>query len=308
MDIAVIGSGAWGTTLAGLLKGNGHKTELLSSRAEFLAKSLPVKARMIVFACASIAFRAAAKLLRGVIQDDVILVNCSKGIEINTGNRLSRVLAEELGAENRIAVLTGPSHAEEVRQELPTGLLAASTDIAAAEKVQSVFMNENFRVYTSTDIVGAELCGALKNVIAIGVGISDGLGYGDNTAAMLMTRGLAEITRLGEKLGGSRDTFSGLAGVGDLIVTCTSKHSRNRRAGINIGRGLTPLSAVSEVSEFVEGFYTAAAVHKLAEIQNVEMPICSAIYSILYEGRNPSETTRELMTRERKNENEPVGS
>jgi glycerol-3-phosphate dehydrogenase (NAD(P)+) len=164
-------------------------------------------------------------------------------------------------------------------------------------------MNEMFRVYTSTDIVGAELCGALKNVIAIGVGISDGLGYGDNTAAMLMTRGLAEMSRLGEKLGGARDTFAGLAGVGDLIVTCTSEHSRNRRAGINIGRGLSPQTAVSEVSEFVEGFYTAAAVHKLAQSLDTEMPICSAIYSIMYEGRDPSQTTRELMTRERKNEN-----
>jgi glycerol-3-phosphate dehydrogenase (NAD(P)+) len=258
---------------------------------------------MLVFACASIAFREVASLLRGVIQDDVILVNCSKGIEISTGDRLSRVLAEELGNEERIAVLTGPSHAEEVKLGLPTGLLAASVNIATAEAVQETFMNEMFRVYTSSDIIGAELCGALKNVIAIGVGISDGLGYGDNTAAMLMTRGLAEMSRLGEKLGGTRDTFAGLAGVGDLIVTCTSEHSRNRRAGINIGRGLSPKTAVSEVSEFVEGVYTAAAVHKLAQSLDTEMPICSAIYSILYEGRDPSQTTRELMTRERKNEN-----
>ncbi|MDR0937260.1 MAG: NAD(P)-dependent glycerol-3-phosphate dehydrogenase [Oscillospiraceae bacterium] len=303
MDIAVIGSGAWGTTLAGVLRNNGHKTALLSSRTEILAKTLPVSARMLVFACASIAFREVASLLRGVIQDDVILVNCSKGIEISTGDRLSRVLAEELGNEERIAVLTGPSHAEEVKLGLPTGLLAASVNIATAEAVQETFMNEMFRVYTSSDIIGAELCGALKNVIAIGVGISDGLGYGDNTAAMLMTRGLAEMSRLGEKLGGTRDTFAGLAGVGDLIVTCTSEHSRNRRAGINIGRGLSPKTAVSEVSEFVEGVYTAAAVHKLAQSLDTEMPICSAIYSILYEGRDPSQTTRELMTRERKNEN-----
>ncbi|MEG0756137.1 MAG: NAD(P)H-dependent glycerol-3-phosphate dehydrogenase, partial [Oscillospiraceae bacterium] len=207
-----------------------------------------------------------------------------------------------LHGSNPIAALSGPSHAEEVGRRIPTGCVAACEDIAVAEWVQSLFMNERFRVYASRDIIGVELGAALKNVIALCAGCCDGMGFGDNTKAALMTRGLTEIARLGVSMGGRRETFAGLAGVGDLIVTCTSMHSRNRRAGILIGQGMKPEEAVREIGAVVEGYYAAATAKALAEKMQVEMPITEAAYAVLYEGKDVRTVLTELMTREKKHE------
>ena len=198
--------------------------------------------------------------------------------------------------------LSGPSHAEEVGRHVPTVVVSASRDRAAAEQVQDLFMNERFRVYASDDVVGVELGAALKNVIALCAGICDGMGFGDNTKAALMTRGLTEIARLGVAMGGRRETFAGLSGVGDLIVTCTSMHSRNRRCGILIGQGTPTRQAVQEIGAVVEGYYAAATAKALAEKAQVEMPITEAAYQVLYQGKDPHAVIHELMTRDRKHE------
>lgn len=229
------------------------------------------------------------------------MVNISKGLEDQTLYRLSQVYAEEI-PQARLAVMSGPSHAEEVSIHLPTTNVAASADESLSRLVQDVFMDEVFRVYTSRDMIGVELGGALKNVIALCAGISDGLGYGDNTKAALMTRGLAEITRLGVKMGASPETFSGLSGIGDLIVTCTSMHSRNRRAGILLGQGKSLQETLSEVHMVVEGVNTTHAAYTLSKKYQVEMPIVEQAYAILYEGKNPREAVNSLMCRSRKQE------
>ena len=233
------------------------------------------------------------------------MVSVTKGIEPDTFLRMSQIVEEE--TNRPVVALTGPSHAEEVAQGTPTGCLAACADKALAELVQDTFMSDTFRIYTSPDVVGAELGGATKNVIAICAGVIDGLGYGDNTLAMLMTRGLTEIARLGMAMGANKDTFAGLAGIGDLIVTCTSKHSRNRRAGKYLGRGMNTRQALDAVGAAVEGYYAAASVRELARKAGVEMPIVEAAYQVLYTDTTAEQALNALLQRQRRPESEDAG-
>jgi glycerol-3-phosphate dehydrogenase (NAD(P)+) len=226
----------------------------------------------------------------------------TKGLEDGTLLRMSEVVQQETG--HTVVALTGPSHAEEVAVGIPTGCLAACEDQKSAEFVQDAFTSDNFRIYTSSDVVGAELGGALKNVIALCAGVTDGLGCGDNTKAMLMTRGLTEMGRLGVSMGAKKETFAGLSGVGDLIVTCTSMHSRNRRAGILIGKGVSPKEAMEQVGAVVEGYYAAKSAWELCVKQGVEMPILQAAYNVLYNGASPAEAMRDLLVRQPKSETE----
>ena len=258
-------------------------------------------ANLIVTAAPSPATRNTAKQLSKFVSDDQIIVNISKGLEESTLLRLSQVYEEEI-PQAKIAVLSGPSHAEEVSRCLPTTNVAACEDIEVAKIVQDIFMDEKFRVYTSTDVIGVELGGSLKNVIALCAGISDGIGYGDNTKAALMTRGIAEIARLGTAMGADIQTFFGLSGVGDLIVTCTSMHSRNRRAGILLGKGKTLEETLKEVHMVVEGVNTASSAYELSKKYNVEMPIVEEAYNVLYNGRDVKEAVNALMTREKRKE------
>ena len=236
------------------------------------------------------------------LPDGVPLLSVTKGIERGTHLRMSQVIAQETGGEHPIAVLSGPSHAEEVARAMPTGVVAASNRAETAELVQRVFTNERFRVYTHDDMVGVELAGALKNVAALCCGVSDGLGLGDNTKALLITRAMAETSRLAERLGGRKETLAGLAGMGDLIVTCTSMHSRNRRAGIAIGEGRTPQEVVADMGGVVEGYYAAVSAKELADSLGVEMPICEAMYDILYNGAEVRGMVHRLMSRAPKRE------
>ncbi len=329
MNITVLGSGGWGTALALLLLENGHEVTLWSYRQEesdnlrerrenpvlpgvVLPEGLNLTADMacvknskvIVLATPSFAVRATAAQARPFLAPGAVLVSVSKGVEKDTSLTLTDVIAQEVGEGHPVVALSGPSHAEEVSRGVPTAVVAASRDQAAAELVQDIFMSPRFRVYATDDVVGVELGAALKNVIALCAGVSDGLGLGDNTKAMLMTRGLTEIARLGEAMGGRKETFAGLAGIGDLIVTCTSMHSRNRRCGIAIGKGTPPQQAVKEVGMVVEGYYAAANAKVLADKLGVEMPITAAAYQVLYEGKDPKTVVVELMTRDKKHESE----
>ena len=258
-------------------------------------------AELIITAAPSPATRTTAKQLSPHVKEGQKIVNISKGLEEGTLLRLSQVYKEEIPQAD-ISVMSGPSHAEEVSRGLPTTNVVASEHIDTAKFIQDVFMGDMFRVYTSTDIIGVELGGALKNVIALCAGISDGLGYGDNTKAALMTRGLAEIARLGKAMGANEKTFMGLSGVGDLIVTCTSMHSRNRRAGILLGQGKSLKETLESVHMVVEGVNTATAAYEMAHKYNVEMPIVEEAYNILYNGRNAREAVLLLMTREKREE------
>ena len=330
MRAAVIGSGAWGTALAVCLHKNGHTVTLWSyseSRAEQLRNTgsnprlpgveLPEGIKhssdhacvkdcsLVVIACPSFSIRDICRGIAPYLDEDAVLVSVTKGIERETHLRMSQVVQQETGKP--VVVLTGPSHAEEVSSNLPTGCLAACEDRLLAEFVQDAFMSDTFRIYTSPDAVGAELGGALKNVIALCAGVTDGLGYGDNTKAMLMTRGLTEIARLGVSLGAQKETFAGLAGVGDLIVTCTSMHSRNRRAGILIGQGKEPQAAMKEVGAVVEGYYAAKSAYELGKKQGIDMPITAAAYKVLYEGADVKTAFMSLMSRGRKAESEDAG-
>ncbi len=330
MDIAVVGSGGWGTALALLLHENKHEVSLISyskEESENLAAtlenpllpgvSLPADLHftadpsavsgctMVVVVPPSFAIRSTAEKIAPYLRADVILVSATKGIEPETGKRMSEIVSEVTG--KRVVVLSGPSHAEEVSRRVPTGVVAASADRLLAEIVQEVFMNDRFRVYTSSDPVGVELGAAMKNVIALCAGVCDGLGYGDNTKALLMTRGLTEVARLGMKLGSRTDTFAGLTGIGDLIVTCTSMHSRNRRAGILIGSGKSVDEAMKEVGAVVEGYYAAKAVKLLADRVGVDMPITQAAYRVLYEGAPVGSALGTLMTRKKGREIEDAG-
>ena len=322
MNITVLGSGGWGTAAALLLNHNGHAVTLWShdaKKAEILAKSrenplLPAvriperisvtndlsclkTAELVVFAAPSFALRSIAKQAVPYIVPDTILVSLTKGIEEGTHLRMSEIIREETGRKCPVAVLSGPSHAEEVALSLPTGCVAASEDQRVAEAVQKAFMNDVFRVYTHDDVVGVELAGALKNVAALCCGVCDGAGLGDNTKALLMTRALTEMSRLAETMGGRKETLAGLAGVGDLIVTCTSMHSRNRRCGILIGQGKTPEKAVREIGAVVEGYFACRGAHELAEKYGVEMPICAAVYEVLYHGAAVKPAIKALMQR-----------
>ena len=330
MKAAVVGSGAWGTALAIQLCKNGHDVTMWTFEKELIPQmenerinirlagvTLPPElkvsgdygcirgCKLVVMASPSFPARIVAKSAAPYIDDDAIVVSVTKGLEDKTQKRMSQVVAEETGKE--VVVLTGPSHAEEVALGIPTGCLAACENKALAEAVQDAFMSDSFRVYTSPDPVGAELGAALKNVIALCAGITDGLGCGDNTKAMLMTRGLTETARLGVSLGAKKETFAGLAGVGDLIVTCTSMHSRNRRAGILIGQGKDPQTAMTEVGAVVEGYYAAKSAYELGQRQLIDMPITAAAYKVLYEGADVKTAFMGLMNRGRKAESEDAG-
>ena len=331
MKTAVIGSGAWGTALASLLCKNGHDTTLWCRTPEKAAQmqethinprlsqvTLPEKLKfsgdpacaagcsMVVIACPSFPIRTVCRAVAPFIPRDAVVVSVTKGIEEGTLLRMSQVVSQETGHETVVA-LSGPCHAEEVAIGLPTGCLAACEDKASAEFVQDAFMSDTFRVYTSPDIVGAELGGALKNVIALCAGVITGLGFGDNTKAMLMTRGLTEMARLGVSLGAHKDTLAGLSGIGDLIVTCTSLHSRNNRAGILIGSGKTPQEAMAEVGAVVEGYYATKSAWELCQKQQVDMPIIHAAYQVLYENADARKTVAALLTRQRRAESEDAG-
>ena len=259
---------------------------------------------LVLLATPSFAVRSTAAQAKPLLDPGAVLVSVSKGVEKDTSLTLTEVIAQEVGEDHPVVALSGPSHAEEVGRGVPTVVVAASQDKAAAQLVQDSFMNKRFRVYTTDDVVGVELGAALKNVIALCAGTCDGLGCGDNTKAALMTRGLSEIARLGEAMGGRKETFAGLAGLGDLIVTCTSMHSRNRRCGNLIGEGVPPAKAVEQIGMVVEGYYAAANAKALADKMGVEMPITQAAYQVLYENKDPKAVIVELMTRDKKHESE----
>jgi glycerol-3-phosphate dehydrogenase (NAD(P)+) len=326
-DIAVIGSGGWGTAAAVHLNKLGHKVSLwswLKEESDTLRKDLENKQflpgvalpsdivftddiscvegkDLIVLVTPSKAIRSTAHSMSPYVSKDTVVVILSKGIEDKTLKTLSDVVSEEI-PQAKIAVMSGPSHAEEVARGIPTTNIAACEDISGAKLVQSVFNGETFRVYTGTDVLGVELGGALKNVIALCAGVLDGLGYGDNTKAALMTRGIKEIASLGIKMGASAETFWGLSGIGDLIVTCTSMHSRNRRAGILIGKGKTPQEAVAEVNMVVEGIVNCNAAYELSKKYNVDMPIVTEAYNVLNNGKEPAKAVKDLMNRVSKQE------
>lgn len=328
--IAVIGSGGWGTAIAILLVKRGFSVSLWSYMKEesdnlkkfkenkpFLPgvklpedifftsdlKEATEGAEVVFMVTPSSATESTAKSLSPFIKEGTVIVNASKGLTSDTQERLSVAIKRQI-PQAEIAVMSGPSHAEEVARGLPTTNVVASNDIKLSEKVQDILMCDTFRVYTSNDVVGVELGGALKNVIALCAGIIDGLKLGDNAKAALMTRGMAEIARLGVSEGANVATFSGLSGMGDLIVTCTSMHSRNRRAGILIGQGVSPEDAMKEVKMVVEGVHTAKAAYKLARRNNVEMPICEAAYGVLFGDISVKDVALMLMGREKKHETE----
>lgn len=329
MKISIVGSGSWGTALALSLCPR-HETTLWSHdplkaeqmRLTRINPALPgialpddlsitsdagcVRGQdMVVIASPSFAIRSVCAAVAPHLSEKTVMVCVTKGIETGTLMRMSQIVQEMTG--KHVVSLTGPSHAEEVARGIPTGCLAACPEKALAELTQSAFMTENFRIYTSPDLIGAELGGALKNVIALCAGVSDGLGYGDNTKAMLMTRGLTEIARLGVAMGANKETFAGLAGIGDLIVTCTSMHSRNRRAGILIGQGMSPDGAMQKIGAVVEGYYASKSAWELARSLGVEMPIINAAHQVLYGNADAGEVVRGLLLRDKKPESEDTG-
>lgn len=329
MKVSVIGSGGWGTALALVLLENGSdvtlwsyteeesavlrekhenpmlKGVLLPEELKFTTDLNCIKGcKVVILATPSFAVRSTARLMGPLLDPGTVVVLVSKGIEKDTSLTLTQVVEQEVGEDCPIVALCGPSHAEEVGRRVPTAVVSASQNQQAAELVQDLFMNERFRVYASDDIIGVELGAALKNVIALCAGCIDGMGFGDNTKAMLMTRGLTEIARLGVAMGGRQETFAGLTGVGDLIVTCCSMHSRNRRCGILLGKGTPVEQALKESGGVVEGYYAAATAKTLAEKLGVEMPIAQAAYEVLYNGKNPRAVVTELMTRAKKHETE----
>ncbi|MCH5274507.1 MAG: NAD(P)H-dependent glycerol-3-phosphate dehydrogenase [Lachnospiraceae bacterium] len=324
--VGIIGAGSWGIALAVLLHKNGHEItvwskieqEIAMLKAEHEHKDklpgvkLPedmvfttdlqeaVAGRdLLVLAVPSAFTRSTAKLLKSVVEQDQIIVNVAKGIEENTLMTLSQIIEEEV-PQAVVAVLSGPSHAEEVGRGIPTTIVVGAKKKATAEYLQNIFMNDVFRVYTSSDVLGIELGGSLKNVVALAAGMADGLGYGDNTKAALITRGITEIARVGVAMGAKFETFCGLTGIGDLIVTCASMHSRNRRAGILIGQGKSMEEAMDEVKMVVEGVYSAKAAMGLAEKYQVQLPIIEQVNQILFEGKAADEAVKDLMLRDKK--------
>lgn len=324
-NISIIGGGTWGIAIAVLLHKNGHKITVWSKLEAEIAmlkenhehKMLPgiklsedmvfttdakeaVEGKdMLVMAVASAYTRSTAKLLSELVAPGQIIVNVAKGIEENSLLTLSEIIEEEI-PQAQVAVLSGPSHAEEVGRGIPTTIVVGAKKKSTAEYIQNLFMNDVFRVYTSPDMLGIELGGSLKNVVALAAGIADGLGYGDNTKAALITRGITEIARLGVAMGGKFETFCGLTGIGDLIVTCASMHSRNRRAGILIGQGKTMQEAMDEVKMVVEGVYSAKAAMQLAEKYQVQLPIIEQVNQVLFEGKTAADAVKDLMLRDKK--------
>ncbi len=328
-NVGVLGAGSWGTALSVLLSDNGHQVtvwsidenevQMLNEKREHELKlpgvklpddmvitgdleSAVKKKDFLVLAVPSPFTRSTARKMAPYVADGQIIVDVAKGIEEATLMTLSRQIEQEIPQAD-VAVLSGPSHAEEVGRRLPTTCVVGAKTKKTAEYLQSMFISPVFRVYTSPDILGIELGGSLKNVIALAAGIADGLGYGDNTKAALITRGIAEIARLGVKMGGKIETFTGLTGIGDLIVTCASVHSRNRKAGYLIGKGMSMQEAMDEVKMVVEGVYSAKAAAKLAEKYDVPMPIVNEVNAVLFEGKSPAEAVNDLMQRESCSEN-----
>ncbi len=325
-DISVIGAGSWGIALAVLLHKNGHKVTVWSVIEEEIAMlkrehehkdKLPgvrlpedmefttdleyaVRGRdTLVLAVPSPFTRSTSRSMKEYAAQGQIIVNVAKGIEEKTLMTLSQIIEEEI-PQAEVAVLSGPSHAEEVGRGIPTTIVVGAKEKKTAEYLQNLFMNEVFRVYISPDVLGIELGAALKNVVALAAGIADGLGYGDNTKAALITRGITEIARLGTAMGGRAETFSGLTGIGDLIVTCASMHSRNRRAGILIGKGYTMEEAMEEVKMVVEGVYSAKAAMALAKKYGVQLPIIEQVNAVLFDGKAADEAVKDLMLRDKK--------
>ena len=326
--IGVIGAGSWGTALALTLSNKGHQVKMCDVNTDHVremrenrenvrylpgikfsenlqivdsAKEALAGADVALFSAPAQRFRSAFEQAIPFIEDNMVVVNVAKGIEQGTLMRMSEI-AYILKPDVKYVVLSGPSHAEEVGRALPTTVAVASRDMELAEYIQDIFMTDRFRVYTNDDVCGVELGGSLKNIIALGAGISDGIGFGDNAKAALMTRGITEMCRLGVKLGADIATFSGLTGIGDLIVTCTSMHSRNRRCGIMIGEGMKPSDAVKKVGMVVEGMFTAEAAYQLAKQVGVEMLITECIYRCINEEITAQEAVEMLMGRDRKNE------
>ncbi len=336
MNIGILGAGSWAIALAVLLHKRGHRLmmwEFNPNDAQMLANERENKLKlpgihlpedieivndirttvnfseMIVCAVPSQTMRSTMKTIASTVeQQDIDKVEgwivVAKGIETGTLKLMTDVLAEEIPnlTNEKIAVLSGPSHAEEVSRDIPTTIVAASENLSLAEMVQANFSTDSFRIYTNTDMRGVELSGSVKNIIALAAGICDGLGFGDNTKGALLTRGIAEMMRLGRKMGARIETFSGLAGIGDLITTCISKHSRNRKMGELIASGLTLDEALSKMTMVAEGVQTTISVYNLANKLGIEMPITQEVYKALFEGKNPLDATRDLMSRESKPE------
>jgi glycerol-3-phosphate dehydrogenase (NAD(P)+) len=330
MKAAVIGSCGWGTALAMQLCKNGHSVCLWShndqkaqqmqlTRQNPMLKGVTLPEELlitgddtcvqdcdlVVIACPSVHIRSVTERVAAHIPAKAVIASATKGIDFESLMRMSQIIEEITG--KKTVALTGPSHAEEVARGIPTGLLAACPDKALAEFVQDAFMSDTLRVYTSPDVVGAELGGALKNVIALCAGVIEGMGYGDNTGAMLATRGLTEIARLGVAMCAQKETFAGLAGIGDLIVTCTSRHSRNRSAGVLIGSGVSVKEAMEKIGAVVEGYYAARSAMALAKRCGVEMPIVTACYAVLYQAAPVNQVVQELLLRQRRPESEDAG-
>ena len=328
-NVVVLGAGSWGTALSVLLSDNGHQVtvwsidenevKMLNEKREHelklpgvkIPESMVITGDMektvtgkdfLVLAVPSPFTRSTAAKMSPYVAKGQIIVDVAKGIEESTLLTLSKQIGQEIPQAD-VAVLSGPSHAEEVGRKLPTTCVIGARTKKTAEYLQSMFISPVFRVYTSPDILGIELGGSLKNVIALAAGIADGLGYGDNTKAALITRGIAEIARLGVKMGGKIETFTGLTGIGDLIVTCASVHSRNRKAGYLIGQGMSMQEAMDEVKMVVEGVYSARAAAKLAEKYHVSMPIVDEVNAVLFDGKSPADAVNDLMMRESRSEN-----
>ncbi len=326
MKIAVLGSGAWGTALALLLQRNGNEVTLWSyceeesralqeQRENKMLPGIPLPPTLrlthceeavsgcglVIFAPPSYAMRQTAERVKPYLTAGTILVTVAKGVEPQSGLRMSQILNEVLPGY-AVAALSGPSHAEEVAREMPTGCVAACPEKAIAERVQDLFVNPCFRVYSSTDVTGVELCGAAKNIIALAAGMAEGMGYGDNAKALLMSRALVELSALIKAAGGEETTCFGLAGLGDMVVTCTSPHSRNHMAGVAIGQGAHAAGNLGERHAVVEGYYAAQSVTALARRLGVRMPICECVYAILFEGKAPDAALTELMLRDKKSE------
>ena len=327
MNISVIGSGTWGCALASILKDKGNhvtlwsyfkeesetlqNTQTIKNLPDFLMpsgieytsdiKEAAENKDIIVMVTPSAAISDTAEKMSPFVKSGAVIVCASKGFDSKTQKTLTETIKEKI-PHAHVAALSGPSHAEEVAKKMPTTLVAASESKKVRESLQELFMTEYLRIYTNEDILGVEIGGALKNIIALCAGISDGLGLGDNAKAALMTRGISEISRLGIAMGAKVSTFAGLSGIGDLIVTCTSIHSRNRRAGILIGQGKTKDEAMEEVNMVVEGVYATKEAHKLAQKYDVEMPITQEVYSVLFEGKKAKDAVFDLMTRDQKNE------
>lgn len=331
-SVAVLGAGSWGTALAVSLADTGHEVTLWARRPEVAevmqatsrnpdyvpdvilptnlyvtsdlqsaTKSCPIW----IIATPSHGVRPLADSLRPWVNTDQIVVCVAKGMERESGLTMTQVLAQELSppaSPSHLAVLYGPSHAEELVAGKPTTVVASASDVEVARHVQAVFMTEKLRVYVNTDVTGVEIGGSVKNIMAIATGISDGIGYGDNAKAALITRGLAEIQRLGVAMGAQAETFTGLSGLGDLVVTCTSQFSRNRQVGEEIGRGRSLHAVTRSMHMVAEGVYTTVAVHKLARRLNVDMPITDAVHAILFEGKSPQDAVHDLMSRSAKDE------